>query len=236
MSSPTGRGIRIAIVDSGVHASHPHLGHVAGGVGIDPYGVLHEDYIDRLGHGTAVTAAIREKAPDADLFAVKVFDRSLATSVTSLVAAIDWAVGSGMHLVNLSLGTPRTAHEAPLQHAVARASAQGVLVVSARRDDRNPDARWFPGSLAGVVAVDVDWTIPRDRYRIVERDRRLTVCASGFPRDIPGVPPERNVHGVSFAVANVTGFAARAMESIAPERSLEALLSALRDRAPAASP
>ena len=36
--------------------------------------------------------------------------------------------------------------------------------------------------------------------------------ASPFPRPIPGVPRERNLAGVSFAVANVTGFLARAME------------------------
>ena len=29
--------------------------------------------------------------------------------------------------------------------------------------------------------------------------------ASGYPRPIPGVPPERNLKGISFAVANVTG-------------------------------
>jgi hypothetical protein len=38
------------------------------------------------------------------------------------------------------------------------------------------------------------------------------VHASPFPRPIPGVPPERNLAGVSFAVANVTGFLARVLE------------------------
>ena len=81
----TGRGVRVAIVDSGVHASHPHVGQVAGGIAIDSEGVQHADFVDRLGHGTAVTAAIREKAGEAELFAVKVFDRALSTSIASLV-------------------------------------------------------------------------------------------------------------------------------------------------------
>ena len=55
-----------------------------------------DDYLDRLGHGTAVIAAIREKAPDAEIFAVKVFDRSLSTSIAALVAAIDWSTRAGM--------------------------------------------------------------------------------------------------------------------------------------------
>jgi len=33
--------------------------------------------------------------------------------------------------------------------------------------------------------------------------------ASGWPRPIPGVPPLRNLNGISFAVANVTGILAR---------------------------
>ena len=36
--------------------------------------------------------------------------------------------------------------------------------------------------------------------------------ASAYPRDIPGVPRERNLNGISFAVANMTGFVARAKE------------------------
>jgi hypothetical protein len=34
---------------------------------------------------------------------------------------------------------------------------------------------------------------------------RRIVRASGYPRPIPGVPPERNLKGISFAVANATG-------------------------------
>ena len=119
-----GRGIRIAVIDSGVNATHPHVGGVSGGVGIGPEGREHDDYVDRLGHGTAVTAAIRERAPAAELFAVKVFDRSLSAPIEALVAAIDWAATHEMRLINLSLGTTKAEHEEPLGTAVnARAPA-----------------------------------------------------------------------------------------------------------------
>lgn len=218
----TGRGVRIAVVDSGVHADHPHVGGVAGGVAIDDRGE-HPEYVDRLGHGTAVTAAIKEKAPDADLFAVKVFDRALATSVASLVAAIQWAADVGAHLVNLSLGTKRHHHESPLQAAVDRAAAHGTIVVSAREDG---GVKWLPGSLRGVLPVQVDYALPRDRYRAESIDGTAVFLASGFAREIPGVPPERNLHGISLAVANMTGFAARACEG-SSDRTLAALIDAL---------
>jgi subtilisin family serine protease len=219
----TGRGVRVAIVDSGVHASHPHVGSVAGGIAIDNEGRQHADFVDRLGHGTAVAAAIREKVPDAELFAVKVFDRALSTSMASLVDGIDWAARNGMHVVNLSLGTPRREHEAALTGAVERAARANLLVVAARND---AGQTWLPGSLAGVLPVEVDWALPRDRCRSALVDGVTVFYASGFAREIPGVPPERNLHGISLAVANMTGLVARAIEG-SSNRSLPAVIALL---------
>jgi subtilisin family serine protease len=124
--------------------------------------------------------------------------------VAALVAAIDWATSRGVRLVNLSLGTSDVAHEAALLAAVERAVAAKVLIVSAV----DPGAtRWLPGSLPGVIRVELDWDCPREEVRVEENGRLLR--ASGYPRDIPGVPREKNLKGISFAVANATGFLAR---------------------------
>ncbi len=213
--------VRVAVIDSGVHAAHPHVSGVAGGVAIDENGREHDDYVDRLGHGTAVVAAIKEKAPDADVFAVRVFDRELSTSIGTLVRAIDWASRSGMHVANLSLGTSRREHEPVLRDAVARARAAGLVIVSARDDE---GVQWLPGSLPGVVPVQLDWACPRDTFRRVPIDGTVVFRASGYPRPIPGVEPVRNLHGISFAVANMTGFVARAR---ARHATLDALVAAL---------
>lgn len=196
------------MIDSGVHAAHPHVQGVAGGIGIDAAGRHGGDYIDRLGHGTAVTAAIREKAPAAEIWAVKVFDRELATTSAALVAALRWARAEGIHLVNLSLGTTNSEHEAALAAEVTLSRAAGMLIVSAA-----PQAgcRWLPGALPGVIRADVDMTLGRDLCEVsVNEDGEVSVRASGYPRPIPGVPPEKNLKGISFAVANVSGILARA--------------------------
>jgi subtilisin family serine protease len=199
--------LRIAVVDSGVHAQHPHVNGVAGGVSIMPDGREEAGYVDRLGHGTAVTAVIREKAPDAEIFAVKVFHDSLATRIDSLVHALDWCALNGMHLINLSLGTDNPQHEAILRATVDRLVGQGIKLIAAYEDS---GVRWLPGSIAGVVPVVLDWDCPRDSYRTsLLPDGRTLFHASGFPRPIPGVAPERNLKGISFAVANVTGLIAR---------------------------
>ena len=224
MVRPVSDPVRVAVIDSGIHASHPHVGGVAGGIAIDADGREHDDFVDRLGHGTAVAAAIREKAPDAHLFAVRVFDRSLSTGVATLVQALDWAARAGMHLANLSLGTARPEHAPLLRDAVDRAAARGVIVVAAHDDE---GVRWLPGSLAGVLPVQLDWTCPRDEFRYADFEGRTIFRASGYPRPIPGVPPERNLHGVSFAVANMSGFAARVRSGRA---TLDALVDALVKR------
>jgi hypothetical protein len=225
----TGRGIRIAVIDSGVYEAHPHVGGVWGGIAIAEDGSLDDDYVDRLGHGTAVAAAIREKAPDAEILAVKVFWHALATDIATLARAIDEAAGRGAVLINLSLGTPNLSHRAALEAAVNRARLRGALVVSALSSD---GITWLPGSLPAVLPVELDWMCPRDEYRICESDGRRTIAASGFPRDIPGVPRERNLKGISFAVANATGFAARALESSpgAPPSTAIDILSAKAPR------
>lgn len=206
-----GEGVRVAVVDSGVHAAHPHVGGVAGGAAIGSDGSEAEDYVDRLGHGTAVTAAIREKAPGAEVFAVKVFGDRLATSCGALVRAIGWAAEHEARLVNLSLGTSNPVHEARLAAAVTQAVERGALVVSARQSD---GVRWLPGSIPGAIGVLLDWSCPRHSVRL-GRDHAgaPAFVASGFPRPIPGVSPARNLGGISFAVANVTGVLARLLEA-----------------------
>jgi hypothetical protein len=82
-------------------------------------------------------------------------------------------------------------------------------LVAARDADSQP---CLPGSLPGVFGVGLDWETPRNRYRCEEVPDGPVYFTSGYPRSLPGLPRERNLHGVSFAVANMTGFLARAWE------------------------
>jgi hypothetical protein len=205
-----GHGVRVAVVDSGVHSQHPHVQGVAAGIGIDAAGGVSADYVDRLGHGTAVTAVIRERAPGAEVLAIKVFDRELATTGEALVAALEWAIAHDARIINLSLGTANQTHTLALQRAVDRATAAGITIVAAA-----PDAttRWLPGALEHVVAVEADMLMPREQCEVtIAADGACRVRASGYPRPIPGVPPERNLRGVSFAVANASGLLALLFE------------------------
>ena len=227
LAARTGKGVLVAVIDSGVHADHPHVGGVVGGIAMEEDGERHGDYVDRLGHGTAVTAAIREKAPEADIYVIKVFGRTLSTSTGVLVQAIDEAVERGARIVNLSLGTARTEHELTLWAAVNRARGRGALVVSPRAHEGHA---WLPGSLDGAVGVVLGWGCPRDQLRVVRAEGHEPVfVASGFPRSIPGVSPGRNLKGVSFAAANATGILTSLMQDRPELKSVTDILAMLDD-------
>jgi hypothetical protein len=201
-----GTRVRIAVIDSGVNPSHPHIARGSLGSG---GGWPENDFLDRLGHGTAVMAAIQEKAPGAEYFAVRIFDRELRTNIDTLLAAIQWSVDHQMDIVNLSLGTSNPAHAekfAPYLRSAIFISPAGA----------------YPGDLPGVIRVAQDPNLARDQYRFEGE----IFLASSYPRPMPSVPPERNLNGVSFAVANMTGIIARACEDLA-DRSYTSVLAKL---------
>jgi subtilisin family serine protease len=215
-------GLKIAVIDTGVNAGHPHICAPTEGVLFDP----EESELsceDMLGHGTAVTAAIQEKAPEANYYILKLFGKSLRTTGTRLLRAIEWTIEHRMDIVNLSLGTPNYDHRRALEGLVARAVAADVLLVAARYSELIPV---LPGMLDGVLSVDVDWNLSRDQYRVSVEGGSPVFYASGLPRPLPGVPVNRNLSGISFAVANMTGFAARACKDL-QERSIDRVVNVL---------
>ena len=180
--------MKIAIIDSGITPDHIHVGPVAGGISLVP-GSDPQDIVDRLGHGTAVAGAIRERAPDAELYAVKIFDRRLASTIDAVLSAVAWCREQQMDIVNMSLGTSNQAH----REAFVQALDMNGIVVSV--------ADSLPGSLPGVIAVAADAGCLRGEYRYLDG----VFYTSPYPRPIPGIPLSANLQGVSFSVANMTG-------------------------------
>jgi len=231
----TGRGVKVAVIDSGVHPEHPHIradcllpGAAFLKDGSELTGA--DATRDRLGHGTAITAAIQEKAPDAQIIPLRVFHDSLKTSARALAAAIDHALHLQADVINLSLGTINPAHRELFAGLVVRAEAQGSLIVAAREAHGTP---CWPGALDGVLGVGLDWDVPRESWRI----EAGVFFASGFPRPIPGVPQSRNLYGISFATAQASGFAACVAERLrAAGKNRMMLRTAMLDPCPENAP
>ena len=196
--------VRVGIADSGINPHHRHVGGVAGGVGLRfRDGVVEADdaWQDMLGHGTAAAATIRHHAPSAELYSIRIFRRRLETHVDTLLGAIEWASSETLDLLNLSLGCTEEARAPDFAAACARAHEMGLVIVAAHALSGEPS---LPGRLAGVITVRADHELEADAIRY----ENGVFVASSWARELPGLPKERNFHGVSLAVAHVTGMAA----------------------------
>ena len=204
--------MKIVVIDSGVHLGHPHIGQVCGGVAVAADGSIAEDIVDRLGHGTAVMAAIRDHLPDAEYYVVKLFNDQLRCSSRALLSALDWAIQRQPDFINLSLGTTNEVCTDLLKPMVRRAAARGTRVVSVFQND---GMLFAPGSIEGAVGVVADARMGRRQFQVSECEGRAVYLASPYPRPIFGVPAGRNLQGASFAVANLTGLLANSEAELA---------------------
>jgi hypothetical protein len=161
-----------------------------------------------------------------------VFYTSLRTTIDLLLRAIEWSIDNRIDVINLSLATTNPAHRERFLPVVDRAREQGLILVAAWDAEGAPA---LPGSLPGVIGVKLDWDCRRDSYSCRTTAEGLAVIASGYPRSLPGVPRARNLHGISFAVANATGFVVRACEGM-EYRSYEKICAALAADAGEAGP
>jgi subtilisin family serine protease len=167
-----GAGISVGVIDSGVDTDHPDLiAAIAGGYntldGEDPGA-----YEDLLGHGTHVAGTIAAAdngvgvigvAPEARLYAVRVFGTEPEAWVSDIVEGLLWCVDNGMDVVNMSLGLVGGA--SPLfEEAVATAAQAGVVMVAAAGNHNlvEPTDVAAPGSYPQVItvsSVDSDGTL-----------------------------------------------------------------------------
>lgn len=209
MEPPAKSRLRIGVIDTGVNPWHSHvMGGVTGcRIFLDDDGRIQQDddFRDLVGHGTAVAGILRQQLPEAEIFAVRVFERNL-TSYPSLVArAILHAAAEGCSILNLSLGMSAGPGCDLLGTACDEVMQAGCTVVAAGHAGND---RLLPASLHGVLGVIADDRIPPGEIRVVPR-RAYPYAASGRPRELEALPTVQNLWGNSFACARVTAYIAR---------------------------
>jgi subtilisin family serine protease len=164
--------IPVAVIDSGVDASHPDL---AGKILDAESFVGGSARTDTLGHGTFVAGligagldngiGIAGLAPSSRLLVAKVVTKSRAIPVEAEAKAIRWAVDNGARVINMSLGgvrdpldPDRDTYSRLEADAVAYAVSNGVVVVAAvGNSDQAPTSPWkyasYPAALPHVLGV-----------------------------------------------------------------------------------
>lgn len=150
----TGAGVKVAVIDSGIDAEHPAVGHVAGYAAIEagPDGptVATEPHGDTYGHGNACAGIIRSLAPEAELYSVRVLGPGLTGRGATFAAGLRWAIESGMRVCNMSLGTTKKDFFGVLHELADLAYHRNVVLVTAANNMPVPS---FPSVYASVVSV-----------------------------------------------------------------------------------
>ena len=150
----TGKGVKVAVIDSGVDASHPAVGAVNGYVtvleGEQGPTFTTEPHEDSYGHGTACAAIIRAVAPECELYSVKVLGANLSGRGIVFAAGLRWAVENRMQVCNLSLGTTKRDFFALLHELADLAYFRNVMLVTAANNMPLPS---FPSVYASVISV-----------------------------------------------------------------------------------
>jgi len=207
----TGKGVRVAVVDSGVDATHPSLEScIRGGVVVRMRGnsARYEpfDGVDSSGHGTACAGIISRLAPDAEIWSVKVLGADCRGSEAAFLAGLRWAVEQDFPLVNLSLGTKNLNFYSEFHTLLDEAYFQGTLLVSAASNEGDSS---LPSDLAPVVSVDYDYLPDPETIHLCSK-RSIFLVAPGVMIDAP-VPGggTAKMTGTSFAAPHVTGLIAR---------------------------
>src|SRR5882724_8838473 len=104
----TGRGVRVAVVDSGIDTEHPDL---KGKIKESVEAVAEDGRIefrastsgDQAGHGTACAGIITSVAPDVELYSVKVLGPKASGSGDMFLVGLDYAINQKFRIINLSL-------------------------------------------------------------------------------------------------------------------------------------
>ena len=153
----TGRGVRVAVVDSGIDTEHPDL---KGKVKESVEAVTEEGRIefrpstsgDQAGHGTACAGIITSIAPDVDLYSVKVLGPKASGTGDMFLVGLDYAIKQKFRIINLSLGTTKRDFFAPLHDMLDRAYQAGCVVVSAANNLPYPSyPSIFSSSVVSVI-------------------------------------------------------------------------------------
>ncbi len=215
-----GRGVRVAVVDTGIAPRHPDL-RVYGGASFVP-GVTrwHDDHY----HGTHVAGTIAASmnnrgvvgvAPDARLYAVKVLNKKGQGYTSWILNGLTWCHRHNMHIVNLSLGSGASNHTTTnyskaYEKAGAALRKRGILPVAAAGNSGNTSKPYVgnPGRCPSFMAVSsVD--CKRRRSSFSSYGPQVEICAPGSSV-MSTYPPNgyKQLSGTSMAAPHVAGVAA----------------------------
>lgn len=211
----TGKGVTIAVIDSGIDTTHPELtGRVDLSVEarMDNKRTLFEpsDAGDSAGHGTACAGIIARIAPDAKFCSIKVLGAGGLGDGHAFLAGLEYAIKHRYKVINLSLGTTKPQFFSPLHDLLDRAYQAGCIVVAAANNLPQPSfPSVFSSSLISVIKSEITDPLKFGFHfgEVIE----LTAPGVNVRAPWPG-GGHRTLTGNSFACPHIAGIVALLLE------------------------
>jgi subtilisin family serine protease len=228
-----GMNVTIAVIDSGIDASHPELANTIA------------DTFDALGskegahvHGTGIAGAIAAhgrlmgSAPEARIIAIRAFGSTPGGAESSsyiIIKSLNYAVLHGAQIINMSFAGPK---DLLIERGIAATAAREVLLVAAAGNAGPNSPPLFPAANPNVIAVS--GTDAQDRiFTASNRGVHITLAAPGTDIFLPAPDQKYQMtSGTSFSAAYVSGIAALLLErnpALKPNEVRGILTSTARD-------
>jgi len=211
----TGRGVTVAIIDSGIDTQHADLaGRVVESVEarVERNRAVFDPSVagDSAGHGTACAGIISRIAPDAKFASIKVLGAGGLGDGQVFLAGLEYAIKKRYRVINLSLGTTKPQFFAPLHDMLDRAYQAGCIVVAAANNLPQPSfPSVFSSSLISVIKSELTDPLKFGFHygEVIE----LTAPGVNVRTTWPG-GGYRNLTGNSFACPHIVGVIALLLE------------------------
>ncbi|MER6916027.1 S8 family serine peptidase [Streptomyces sp. NPDC000594] len=200
-----GKGVTIAVLDTGVDANHPDLkGQVIGAKNFS----ASSGTADRRGHGTHVAATAagtgaknggtyRGVAPGAKILNGKVLSDRGGGTESSVLAGIEWAVAQGADVINMSLGGRDEPGLDPLESQINKVSEEKGVLFAVSAGNQGPGARTVgsPGSADAALTVGA----------VDDADKIADFSSIGPRTGDGGIKPDVTAPGVDITAASAPG-------------------------------
>jgi subtilisin family serine protease len=218
----TGRGVKIAVIDSGIETSHPALRGIQLA---DDIAVVDKEVTlavehgngDVFGHGTAISGIIRDLAPEAIIGSIRVLGDNNASRTAIIQLGAQEALERGYHVLNCCFGCAVESQVLKYKSWVDEAYLKGVHVVAACNNDNYTTTEW-PAFFSSVVAVNMFKT-DCDTLFYYMRGTMVEFVANGVDVTVPWRNGSHKiVSGSSYAAPRLTALLARLI-SVYPDLS-----------------
>ena len=198
-----GKGVKIAVLDTGVDAKHPDLKNKV---------LAAKNFTsapnagDKVGHGTHVASIAagsgaksggkyKGVAPGAKILNGKVLDDSGSGDDSGILAGMEWAAQQGADVINMSLGGPDSPDVDPLEAAVDRLSAEKGVLFAIAAGNSGPESLGSPGTADAALTVGA----------VDDKDRLADFSSTGPRLGDGAVKPDVTAPGVDITAASAKG-------------------------------